>query len=158
MPGPATKEPLLLPTPEFLVPQHCGFFIYAATRGDFVLGGLQAVFETELDSFLSELASLDLRCPLDPGCMRIDGACMACLHLGEPSCRYYNGYLNRQTLVGPGGYNTRHCPSIKRLVAAVSPAHPDRWGYRNRCGSYRAGSRNWWSESVDLCSSSVIDK
>jgi hypothetical protein len=89
---------------EFLVPQHCAFFIYAATRGDFVLGGLQAVFETELDSFLSELASLDLRCPLDPGCMRVSGACMACLHLGEPSCRYYNGYLNRQTLVGPAGF------------------------------------------------------
>jgi hypothetical protein len=89
---------------EFLVPQHCSFFIYAATRGDFVLGGLQAVFETELDSFLSELASLDLRCPLDPGCMRIAGACMACLHLGEPSCRYYNAYLNRQTLVGPEGF------------------------------------------------------
>ena len=91
---------------EFLVPQHCGFFVYAATRGDFVLGGLQAVFETELDSFLSELGSQDLRCPLDPGCNRVSGACMACLHLGEVSCRYYNSYLNRQTLSGPRGYFT----------------------------------------------------
>jgi hypothetical protein len=89
---------------EFLVPQHTSFFVYAATRGDFVLGGLQAVFETELDSFLSELGSSDLRCPLDPGCLRNCGACMACLHLGEPSCRYYNAYLSRKSLVGPAGF------------------------------------------------------
>jgi hypothetical protein len=91
---------------EFLVPQHCGFFIYAAMRGDFVLGGLQAVFETELDGFLNELAGADLRCPLDPGCRRVSGACVACLHLGEPSCRYYNTYLNRATLIGPNAYLT----------------------------------------------------
>ncbi len=91
---------------EFLVPQHCSFFLYAATRGDFVLGGLQAVFESELDTFLKELASSDLRCALDPGCKRVAGACVACLHLGEPSCRYYNTYLSRQSLVGPGGYRS----------------------------------------------------
>jgi hypothetical protein len=85
---------------EFLVPQHCGFFIYAASRGDFVLGGLQAVYETQLDSFLLELANSDFRCPLDPGCRRVSAACVACLHLGEPSCRYYNSYLSRQTLTG----------------------------------------------------------
>ncbi|MGE3674179.1 MAG: hypothetical protein AB7K71_31195, partial [Polyangiaceae bacterium] len=31
---------------ELLVPLHLGFFVYASARGDFVLGGLQAVFET----------------------------------------------------------------------------------------------------------------
>jgi len=36
---------------EFLVPEHCSFFVYAASRGDFVLGGLQSVFETDLDTF-----------------------------------------------------------------------------------------------------------
>src|SRR5690606_21201407 len=38
---------------EYLVPLHLGFFVYAAPRGDFVLGGLQAVFESELDSLLT---------------------------------------------------------------------------------------------------------
>lgn len=89
---------------EFLVPQHCAFFVYASSRGDFVLGGLQAVFESDLDTFLKDLAQADLRCPLDPGCQRVGGACMACLHLGEPSCRYYNRYLSRQTLMGANGY------------------------------------------------------
>ena len=89
---------------ELLVPAHLGFFIYAAARGDFVLGGLQAVFETELDQMLHDLASAEHRCPLDPGCRRAGGACMACLHLGEPSCRYFNSYLDRGTLFGENGY------------------------------------------------------
>jgi len=89
---------------EFLIPQHCSFFIYAASRGDFVLGGLQAVFETGLDSLLNELAASDMRCALDPGCLRVGGACVACLHLGETSCRYYNRFLGRATLTGPDGY------------------------------------------------------
>lgn len=89
---------------EFLVPQHCAFFVYAASRGDFVLGGLQAVFESDLDTFLKDLAQSDLRCPLDPGCQRAGGACMACLHLGEPSCRYYNRHLSRESLNRDKGY------------------------------------------------------
>jgi hypothetical protein len=89
---------------EMIVPHHLGFFVYAAARGDFVLGGLQAVFETELHHLLREVASGDHRCALDPGCMRAGGACMACLHLGEPSCRYYNRFLDRSTLFGNNGY------------------------------------------------------
>ena len=89
---------------ELLVPLHLGIFVYAAARGDFVLGGLQAVFETELDALLRAVAREDYRCPLDPGCMRVGGACMACLHLGEPSCRYFNRYLSRRVLSKANGY------------------------------------------------------
>ncbi|MCA9610315.1 MAG: hypothetical protein KC619_32190 [Myxococcales bacterium] len=89
---------------ELLVPLHLGFFVYAAARGDFVLGGLQAVFETELDKLLSDLVTADHRCALDPGCKRAGGACMACLHLGEPSCRYFNAFLDRGTLSGVSGF------------------------------------------------------
>src|SRR5262249_54866387 len=92
---------------ELLIPQHCCFFIYAAARGDFVLGGLQAVFETELDALLRDVVSADGRCPLDPGCVRTGGACVACLHLGEPSCRYYNQYLSRDSLFGRNRYFTQ---------------------------------------------------
>ena len=89
---------------ELLIPEHCAFFVYAANRGDFVLGGLQALFETELQVFLSELVASDLRCPLDPGCIGTKAACMACLHLGEPSCSYFNRYLRRTTLSGSNGF------------------------------------------------------
>lgn len=89
---------------ELLVPLHFGFFMYAAARGDFVLGGLQAVFETEMDSLLHDFVAGDHRCPLDPGCSRGGGACVACLHLGEPSCRHFNMKLTRDVLFGANGY------------------------------------------------------
>ena len=89
---------------ELLVPLHLGFFIYAAARGDFVLGGLQAVFETDLHRLLDAIVYDEHRCPLDPGCLDAGAACMACLHVGEPSCRHFNRHLNRLSLFGPHGY------------------------------------------------------
>lgn len=89
---------------ELLVPLHLGFFIYAAARGDFVLGGLQAVFETELHRLFDAIVYDEHRCALDPGCSDAGAACMACLHVGEPSCRYFNRYLSRLTLFGQHGY------------------------------------------------------
>lgn len=89
---------------ELLVPVHLGFFIYAAAKGDFVLGGLQAVFESDLNRLLKSVVYDEHRCALDPGCLDSGGACMACLHVGEPSCRYFNRFLNRKALFGIHGY------------------------------------------------------
>ena len=89
---------------EYLVPEHLGAFIYATPRGEFVLGGLQAVFETDLDRVLDLQVDAESRCPLDPGCDRASGACLACLHIGEPSCSHYNRFLSRKTLFGRDGY------------------------------------------------------
>lgn len=89
---------------EFLTPLHLGFFVYAASKGDFVMGGLQAVFEGELHNLLADFVDAEHRCALDPGCEESGGACMACLHLGEPSCRLFNQKLDRATLHGPTGY------------------------------------------------------
>jgi len=89
---------------EYLLPHHLGFIVYAASRGDFVLGGLQAVFETSLHRFLADFVSGESRCALDPGCRSGGGACMACLHLGEPSCRWFNRFLNRSALFGEHGF------------------------------------------------------
>lgn len=89
---------------ELLVPLHLGFFVYAATRGDFVLGGLQALFENDLNLLLNEFVEGEHRCALDPGCSKSGGACVACLHLGEPSCRLFNTRLDRSVLAGPGGF------------------------------------------------------
>lgn len=89
---------------ELLVPLHMGFFVYAAARGDFVLGGLQAVFESELHRLLEGIVLDERRCALDPGCWDAGGACMACLHIGETSCRHFNCHLSRTTLFGANGY------------------------------------------------------
>jgi hypothetical protein len=89
---------------EYLIPQHAAFIVYATSRGDFVLGGLQGVFEHDLDKVIDEVVGGEHRCALDPGCENEGGACVACLHIGEPSCRYYNQYLNRTALFGPDGF------------------------------------------------------
>lgn len=89
---------------EYLVPGHLGFFVYAGARGDFVLGGMQAVFESNLDDLLDAFVDAEHRCPLDPGCSRGSGACSACVHLGEPSCRFFNRFLDRKVLFGSGGF------------------------------------------------------
>jgi len=89
---------------EYLLPGHLAFFVYAAARGDFVLGGMQAVIESNLDDLLAAFVDAEHRCPLDPGCSRGSGACSACVHLGEPSCRFFNRFLNRGALFGAGGY------------------------------------------------------
>lgn len=89
---------------EYLLPHHLSIVVYAGSRGDFVLGGLQALFETTLDRLLTEFVEGEARCPLDPGCRSGGGACMACLHLGEPSCRWYNRFLDRHALFGKQGF------------------------------------------------------
>ena len=68
------------------------------------MGGLQAVFEGELHHLLAEMIDAEHRCALDPGCSDSGGACMACLHLGEPSCRMFNQSLDRASLHGHKGY------------------------------------------------------
>lgn len=95
---------------ELLLPLHLSFFVYATPRGDFVLGGLQALFESELHLLLDEVAHGEHRCSLDPGCANSGGACMACLHIGEPSCRWFNRLLDRSVLHGPRGYLARPTP------------------------------------------------
>jgi hypothetical protein len=89
---------------EFLVPLHLGFFVFAAARGGFVLGGLQAIFESALHDVLEDSTFSEHRCALDPGCEHAGGACVACLHLGEPSCRWFNRFLDRRTLFGTNGF------------------------------------------------------
>jgi hypothetical protein len=91
---------------EYLVPSHLGFIVFANTRGDFVLGGLQALFENDLEKALHEVVRSEHRCGLDPGCEHNGGACAVCLHVGEPSCRFYNQFLSRSVLFGPDGYLT----------------------------------------------------
>ncbi|HYS04012.1 MAG TPA: hypothetical protein VEW47_02365 [Candidatus Dormibacteraeota bacterium] len=89
---------------EYLLPHHLSIVVYASARGQFVLGALQAMFETRLNSLLDDFVYGEARCPLDPGCRTGGGACMACLHLGEPSCRWFNRFLDRAVIFGPRGF------------------------------------------------------
>lgn len=89
---------------EYLLPHHLSMIVYASARGQFVLGALQAMFETSLNRLLDDFVHGEARCPLDPGCRTGGGACMACLHLGEPSCRWFNRFLDRAALFGPSGF------------------------------------------------------
>jgi hypothetical protein len=89
---------------EYLLPHHLSLIVYASARGQFVLGALQALFETGLNRLLEEFVHGEARCPLDPGCRTGGGACMACLHLGEPSCRWFNRFLHRDALFGASGF------------------------------------------------------
>lgn len=47
---------------EYLLPHHVAFVIYAASCGVFVLGGLQAVFETSLHRFVADLVDGESYC------------------------------------------------------------------------------------------------
>lgn len=89
---------------ELILPTAFSFFVYAAPRGSFVLGGLQALFESELHLLLDGLVDDEHRCALDPGCEDNGAACAVCLHLGEPSCHMFNTALSRKVLAGGNGY------------------------------------------------------
>lgn len=89
---------------EVVLPTVLSFFVYAAARGDFVLGGLQALFESDLHHLLDGIVDDEHRCALDPGCEDTGAACAVCLHLGEPSCRMFNTRLSRKALAGGLGY------------------------------------------------------
>lgn len=89
---------------EVVLPTVFSFFVYAAARGDFVLGGLQALFESDLHHLLDGMVDDEHRCALDPGCEDTGAACAVCLHLGEPSCRMFNTRLSRKALAGGFGY------------------------------------------------------
>ncbi len=89
---------------EVVLPTALSFFVYAAARGDFVLGGLQALFESDLNYLLDGMVDDEHRCALDPGCEDTGSACAVCLHLGEPSCRMFNTRLSRKALAGGLGF------------------------------------------------------
>ena len=91
---------------ELLFPTALAFATYAVPRGNFVLGGLQAMFEYDLHTVLKRVVQDESRCALDPGCWEANGgaACAVCLHLGEPSCRLFNTRLDRKFLFDVGGY------------------------------------------------------
>jgi hypothetical protein len=85
---------------EFLFPSNVSFLLYANTRSQFVLGGLEHVFRYDLPDALTELAA-ESRCMFDPPCRTsFGGSCAACLHASEVACQRFNTVLDRNLLFG----------------------------------------------------------
>lgn len=84
---------------EYLLPANAAFIIYADTRSEFVLGGLEHTFRNRLVECLGEMDD-DRRCVFDPPCNQGDGACAFCMYLGEISCERFNTVLSRHYLFG----------------------------------------------------------
>jgi hypothetical protein len=85
---------------EYLFPSAASFLIYANTRSEFTLGGIEHVFRFDLADALEDLDA-DPRCVFDPPCRRsFGGACAACLHTSEVACERFNTMLDRNLLFG----------------------------------------------------------
>ena len=112
---------------EYLFPSAAAFLIYANTRSEFVLGGIEHVFRFDLGDALSELDA-DPRCVFDPPCRRsFGGACAACLHTSEVACERFNTVLDRNLLFGTLPPSQRRIGvssrggDMARLLDAVTP-------------------------------------
>jgi hypothetical protein len=108
---------------EYLFPANCAFLIYANTRSDFTLGGIEHVYRYDLADALRELDA-ETRCVFDPPCRHsFGGACAACLHLSEVACTRFNTVLDRNLLFG----------SIPDIEETQNPGAGVRWrGYWSR--------------------------
>jgi hypothetical protein len=85
---------------EYLLPSNAAVLIYANTRSEFILGGLEHVFRYDLPDALTELDA-ESRCVFDPPCRHaFGGACAACLHVSEVACCRFNTVLDRNLLFG----------------------------------------------------------
>jgi hypothetical protein len=84
---------------EYLFPQNLTFLVFADTRSEFILGGLEHVYRNYLAESLRQMDA-DRRCVFDPPCARQGGACAICMHLAESSCERFNRGLSRQYLFG----------------------------------------------------------
>jgi hypothetical protein len=85
---------------EFLFPVNMAFLVYANTRSEFTLGGLEHVFRYDLQDAISELDA-ETRCVFDPPCRHsFGGACAACLYVSEIACTRFNTVLDRNMLFG----------------------------------------------------------
>ena len=67
---------------EYIFPANAAFLIYANSRSEFVLGGLEHVFRYGLDEVLTDLDA-ERRCVFDPLCRQCGGWCRVC---GMPPC------------------------------------------------------------------------
>jgi len=84
---------------EYVLPCSLEVFLYSNHREGRTIGALTALYEQALTQWLT--AIIEARdCVYDPVCRDHGGACHACVHLAETSCRFFNLNLSRSLLFG----------------------------------------------------------
>lgn len=84
---------------EYLFPSHLSGLLYVSSHVEFTLGGIDAVFKSNLSQWLGSMRDFANVCSFDPVCNESGGACMACLYT-KFGCSYFNRNLSRSYLFG----------------------------------------------------------
>lgn len=84
---------------EYVLPRALSLAIYSNQSFGATIGALTALFEQSLQDLLARIVETR-RCLYDPVCAADGGACHACAHASETSCRFFNVNLGRQFLFG----------------------------------------------------------
>lgn len=84
---------------EYVLPRALSLAIYSNQSFGATIGALTALFEQSLEDWLARVVETR-RCLYDPVCEDNGGACHACSHASETSCRFFNSNLGRQFLFG----------------------------------------------------------
>jgi ribosomal protein L40E len=84
---------------EYVLPRALSLAIYSNQSFGATIGALTALFEQSIDDWLGRVTGTR-RCLYDPVCAVDGGACHACAHASETSCRFFNVNLGRQFLFG----------------------------------------------------------
>jgi hypothetical protein len=87
---------------EYVLPRALSLAVYSNQSFGATIGALTALFEQSMEDWLGRIAETR-RCLYDPVCAADGGACHACTHASETSCRFFNVNLGRQFLFG--GYD-----------------------------------------------------
>jgi hypothetical protein len=82
---------------EYVLPRALSLAIYSNQSFGATIGALTALFEQSLEDWLGRIVGTR-RCLYDPVCAVDGGACHACAHASETSCRFFNVNLGRQFL------------------------------------------------------------
>ena len=86
---------------EYVLPRALTFAVYCRHPHGATIGALASLFEQSLAEWLSQIFSDTRRCLFDPVCHQQHGGnCLACTHLAETSCRFFNLNLGRSFLFG----------------------------------------------------------
>jgi hypothetical protein len=84
---------------EYVLPRALSLAIYSNQSFGATIGALTALFEQSIEDWLGRIVETR-RCLYDPVCAVDGGACHACAHASETSCRFFNVNLGRQFLFG----------------------------------------------------------
>ena len=86
---------------EYISPGTLGFYVYVNKMYESGLGGLENLFNRDMNGVLQRIETNTIDCFHDPHCKnRLDSACHACVVLSETTCREFNSHLDRKTLHG----------------------------------------------------------